>query len=195
VVPHGFFPYHVAPTPKTLEFKKKINITFFGRILEYKGVDILLDAWPSVRKRLPKAILNIYGEGIIPESPVLATHADSIMVRNNWIPEGDIKRIFEETDIMVFPYKESSQSGVVAIAFPAGIPVVITPLSGLIEQLKYGGGVISKTFSPNDLSEAILLLAQDINKYRELSAQCILGSKVLTWEKIAANVQQFVANV
>jgi glycosyltransferase involved in cell wall biosynthesis len=194
VIPHGVLPYHVADKPREICFEKPIRITFFGRILEYKGLDILISAWPTVRDRIPNAILNVYGEGKIPKSPVLSTYASSIKIKNAWIKDEEIKKIFEATDIMVFPYREASQSGVIAIAFPAAIPVVVTPLLGLIEQLNYGGGVISKTLSPSDLSEAIISIACDHNKYHKLSAECINKSKALHWNQIAGQIKQAIQN-
>ena len=185
VIPLGLLPYYVAQKPRDITAKEQILVTFFGRILWYKGLDLLLDAWPKVVINIPNALLNVCGSGTIPSHPVLHSHRESIFIKNQWIADSQISQIFSDTDIMVFPYREASQSGVIAIAFPAGIPVVVTPIAGLIEQLQYGGGVVAHSDSADDLSDAIIRLLSNKSLYSHTSAACIVNSKVLDWSEIA----------
>lgn len=192
VIPLGVLPYFLAKSPRSLIGKEEIIITFFGRILYYKGLDILLEAWPTVVSVIPNAILYICGHGELPESPVWKSHAGSIRLKNEWINDTEIALIFKETDLMVFPYREASQSGVLAIAFPAAIPVVATPLEGLKEQLQYGGGLLSKSAGTSDFAAAIIKVISDDGLYLELSGQCMEAARKLSWCEISKLFKKFV---
>jgi glycosyltransferase involved in cell wall biosynthesis len=112
----------------------------FGRLLAYKGLDLLADALTA----LGPQDLEIRVVGTGPESAELdALRAlPGVTVENRWVPEDEVGALLAWSDGLVLPYREASQSGVAAVALAAGRPVIATRVGGLIEQLGDHQGVI-----------------------------------------------------
>lgn len=169
---------------------RPLRLLFFGRILEYKGLDLMLAALQLLRRDFPTLKLEVFGSGnIAPYRAALDTVGD-VHVVNRWIEEVEISSIFSTTDLCVLPYREASQSGVVATAFAFGMPCIATPIPGLCEQVSDGvTGSISRGFSPADYAEAIAKVLRDPASYAQLSLNCINAAKTaLSWEKIGPSV-------
>lgn len=104
----------------------------FGRLLPYKGLDLLAEALGT----LPVEIaVRVVGSG--PETPALDALRASrgVSVENRWVPETEIGALLAWSDALILPYREASQSGVAAAALAAGRPVIATRVGGLLEQL------------------------------------------------------------
>jgi glycosyltransferase involved in cell wall biosynthesis len=107
----------------------------FGRLLPYKGLDLLAN---SLRMIGPRAGLSIRIVGSGPESAELAALRElpGVTVENRWVPESEVGALFGWADAVVLPYREASQSGVAAVALAANRYVVATNVGGLAEQLR-----------------------------------------------------------
>ena len=108
------------------------RLLYFGRLLPYKGLDLLAAALT----RLPAGIqLRVVGSG--PETPALDAlrTRPGVTVENRWVPEADVGGLLAWSDALILPYREASQSGVAAAALAAGRPVIATCVGGLCEQL------------------------------------------------------------
>lgn len=177
---------------RSLPADRPPRLLFFGRILHYKGLDLILDALPILRKEFPKLGLEIWGTGdISPYKAALDAVAD-VRVENRWIEEEEIPRIFAATDLAVLPYREASQSAVVATAFAVGMPCVATPIPGLCEQVADGvTGVISAGISPAQYAEAVAKVLRDPIFYARLSQGCLhVTATTLSWESIGVSVAE-----
>jgi glycosyltransferase involved in cell wall biosynthesis len=106
----------------------------FGRLLPYKGLDLLAEALSRVHPDLGLEV-RVVGSG--PESPTLdrLRACPKVLVENRWVPETEIGDLLGWSDALVLPYREASQSGVAAAALAAGRPVIATRVGGLREQL------------------------------------------------------------
>jgi glycosyltransferase involved in cell wall biosynthesis len=188
---HGHFKnYNLETEPRSLPSNRPVRLLFFGRILQYKGLDLMLDALRLLRCEFPNLGLEIWGNGDINPYHSALESVGSVRVENRWIEEAEISGIFANTDIAVLPYREASQSGVVATAFAAGVPCVATPIPGLCEQIEDGvTGVISTGFSPIEFAEAVAKILRDPVLYLNLSRNCIVETKTtLSWETIGLTV-------
>ena len=109
------------------------RLLFFGRLLAYKGLDLLSEALTMLRD-LPIEV-RIVGSG--PESDALAALRGQpcVTVKNRWVAEEEIAGVIAWADILVLPYREASQSGAAAVAIAAGRWIVATRVGGLTEQL------------------------------------------------------------
>jgi glycosyltransferase involved in cell wall biosynthesis len=105
----------------------------FGRLLAYKGLDLLAEALGSV---LPDGgmVVRVVGQG--PESAALAALRllPGVTVENRWVPEAEIPALLEWADGVVLSHREASQSGVAAAALAARRFLVATRVGGLAEQ-------------------------------------------------------------
>jgi glycosyltransferase involved in cell wall biosynthesis len=142
------------PFPGTYRRQQNL-ILFVGRIKEYKGLNLLSDAWSELGTT--KLELKVCGSGKgIPE--FLKTNATVV---NRWLADDEVTRLIGEAKVLVLPYVEASQSGLIPIAESLGTNIVITPIAGLIEQLSSNTShVISKNFTALALAEAINIAIQ-----------------------------------
>lgn len=195
---HGHFgDSNIVIGPRRLPIDRPVRLLFFGRILPYKGLDLMLEALLLLRHEFPSLQLEVWGLGdIVPYRAAFDVIGD-VRVENRWIQEAEIPNIFAATDLVVLPYREASQSGVVASAFAVGMPCVATPIPGLCEQVEDGvTGVISTGFSPEEYAEAVAKVLRDPAFYVRLSQGCITAAKTtLSWEKIGESVADAVYGV
>ena len=106
----------------------------FGRLLPYKGLDLLAESLRLLGSR-PGLSIRVVGFG--PESRELdeLRGLPGVTVENRWVPETEVGALFSWSDAVVLPYREASQSGVAAVALAAHRRVVATNVGGLSEQL------------------------------------------------------------
>lgn len=127
------FRFDERETPPTRSHGGPLRLLSFGRLLPYKGLDLLADA---LERLGPTATLSVRVVGQGPESPTLARlrTLPGVAVENRWVPETEIGALLAWSDALVLPYREASQSGVAAAAISARRQVVATRVGGLVEQ-------------------------------------------------------------
>jgi len=186
-----------AAQPRTLDANARVTLGFFGRIQPYKGVGMLLSAFQELSAAtVDKYRLVIYGEGELPVDPDPATIGD-VELYNRWIADSEVPSLLRGIDIMVLPYLEASQSGVLALALAAGVPSVATPVGGLREQIEdSGAGVVAEAVSPGALADAVQRLAMNPDGYRSLSAAALNSAAgAYSWERVAVDVDAVARSV
>ena len=113
--------------------KGPVRLLFFGRLLPYKGLDLLAQALTAVGDHTDY-ICRVAGKG--PHSAELDQLAalPNVQIENRWVPETKVSQLLAWADALVLPYREATQSGVGAAALAAGRWVISTDVSGLAEQ-------------------------------------------------------------
>ncbi len=113
---------------------------FFGLIRDYKGLDLLFDAWALLRERGATAgrKLIVAGEFYTSREPYIAQIerleiADDIILHDHFVDDKDVANYFSLCDFVVLPYHTASQSGVTQIAYNFSTPMVVTRVGGLPE--------------------------------------------------------------
>jgi glycosyltransferase involved in cell wall biosynthesis len=190
VAPHGPFWHDANAVPRTLPADRPVRVLFFGRILLYKGLDILLGAMRLLEQESLGLELEIWGAGDLgPYADALAGLART-RVENRWIAEAEVPAIFRRADICILPYREASQSGVAPTSLGAGVPVVVTPLRGLVEQIiPEANGLVAAAATPEALAASIRRLATDRALYARLSRGALDACDgVLGWAAAASRV-------
>ena len=117
---------------------KKNYMLFFGLVRAYKGLDLLLDAFAQIKDQLPSLQLIIAGEFYEDEEKYRAQIASNglderVILRNEFIPDADLRKYFGAADLIVQPYKSATQSGVTQVAFHFEKPMLVTNVGGLGE--------------------------------------------------------------
>ncbi len=125
----------------------ELVLLFFGQIAPYKGLRYLVDAFPTICRRLPRARLVIAGKvkrgsedywrsikGALSEMDC----QDQVMCRIEHIPDQDIEVYFKAADALVVPYVQIFQSGVPFLAYSFGLPVLATDVGSLGEEIVAG---------------------------------------------------------
>lgn len=116
----------------------KKYMLFFGLVRAYKGLDLLLDAFGLVKDQLPDLQLIIAGEFYEEEdkyrSQIVSLGLNErVIIRNEFVPDGDLRKYFGASELIVQPYKTATQSGVTQVAFHFEKPMLVTNVGGLGE--------------------------------------------------------------
>lgn len=147
-------------------------VLFFGRIWEYKGLEYLIRAEPLITSRVPKAKFLIAGQGEdLSRYRRMMVHPDRFIVHNEFIPEDQAADYFRRASVVVLPYIEASQSGIIPMAYSAGKAVVATSVGGLPEMVEDGQtGYLVAPRDSAQLAEAVTKLLLDGPLRRRMGA-------------------------
>jgi len=145
-----------------------LRVLFFGRIMPYKGLSLFVSAAAALQRAGIPIEIGVFGEGDLGrERESLAALGAEVV--NRWLSEKEIAHILGRYDVVVVSHIEASQSAVVATAFGAGLPVIATPVGGLLEQVTDGvTGLVADSVSADALSATIARLALDSSLYATL---------------------------
>ena len=134
---------------------------FFGLIRDYKGLDLLIDAFADERFRENNIHLLIAGEFYTDRKPFdaqIAHHPfrERIHLVAQFIPNEAVRYYFNASDLVVQPYRHATQSGITQIAYHFDKPMVVTKVGGLPELCPDGkvGYVVEPV--PGAIAEGIL---------------------------------------
>jgi starch synthase len=108
-------------------------ILLFGRLSPYKGVEDLLDAFSLVSSRLEHKLVlagrQLYRINIPPAT------SDRVVAINQYIDDNVLRYLFRHCEIVVLPYRDATQSGVLMTAYAFAKPVIVTRVGGLPEMV------------------------------------------------------------
>jgi glycosyltransferase involved in cell wall biosynthesis len=152
-----------------------LRLLFFGRMLNYKGLDLFLDALSILHELSVPLKVSVVGPGNFTHSQTKRMQELSVDVTNRWTSGKEIADIFAQHDIAVLTHLAASQSGVIPTAYGSGLPVLAVPVGGLVDQIEEGvTGIITKERSAEAIASAIKRIAEDrsiLNKLRNGVAQ------------------------
>jgi D-inositol-3-phosphate glycosyltransferase len=175
-------------------------ILFFGRIRPYKGIEYLLDAFrllstdEQANYRLivagePKKGSEDYLDEI-QQSVDRNFKQGQVILRIQFIPDEEMETYLKGADVLVLPYKEIFQSGVLFLAYSFGLPVVATDVGSFREEIVEGStGFLSKPGDPAELAKAIeTYFASDLFKSLKVRRQEIkdYANANHSWHAVAA---------
>jgi D-inositol-3-phosphate glycosyltransferase len=141
-------------------------ILFLGRIVPYKGIESLLDAFRLLlADRQAKYRLIIAGEpkkgseeyrNAIQQLVERDFNQGQVTLRMQFIPDDEMELYLKGADVMVLPYKEIFQSGMLFLAYTFGLPVVATNVGSFQEEIIEGiTGFLCEAGDPAELATAI----------------------------------------
>ena len=171
-------------------------VLFCGLIRDYKGLDLLLDAWAQLRRagRTEGRRLIVAGEFYTAREPYLNRIADNglqdeVLLHDRFIPDDDVKYYFSAADFVVQPYKTATQSGVTQIAYQFCVPMVVTAVGGLPEIVPDGrvGYVCEPT--PEGVAGAIerMYEGDTLQRFRE---NCVEERRRFSWEEMCSRITE-----
>lgn len=170
----------IAPNFKEKDYVEveqiKNSIGFCGRIVEEKGIDVLLKAYKIVKQQIPDASLRIAGnyKSVAGGSvyPQLVDYIEKEKIDGvtflGKVPEEDLAKFYSELGVFVLPSVNSLEAfGMVQLeAMFCGVPVVASDLPGvrtIVQNTKMG--LISKISDEKDLAKKIIQVLKNRNKY------------------------------
>ena len=134
VIPHAVFKGYYLSENIIEDYTCYNRFLFFGRIIKYKGLEVLLEAMKGIAQKAPGAKLVIAGNGdITPYQTMIQECANNLDLHIGWIEDNQVERFFKEIDFVVLPYTHASQSGIIPLAYAFGKPVIATCIGGIPE--------------------------------------------------------------
>lgn len=167
VIPHGFeTALRGADRPVTRVADTAPVALFFGVWARYKGIDVLLDAFETVRRELPAARLVLAGGAgaDIDVDAVLRRCGEigNVDARPGYVPSADVAALVEAARVVVTPYTRATQSGVAHLAYTFSRPVIATTIGDLPEAVRDGAtGLLVPPGDAGALAAAMLTLLRD----------------------------------
>lgn len=181
VLPHPAVPRYAALGRvegfRRREGERPFKALMFGRIFAYKGLETLIRAEAALGDRVEDLRVVIAGRGDDPWAMRdLMGRPDRYEVFNHFIADADVARLFIDCDVVVLPYVEASQSGVINVAAAFGKPMIVTDVGEIgVTVGGVGMGLVTPPADPARLADAIALLAARPDLRAEL------GAKALAW--------------
>ena len=103
------------------------TMLFIGRIRKYKGIVQLVDFKELIQNRFH---LVVAGQGKLPSG------LNDFEIHNYWLSEFEISRFLADADVVIFPYIEASQSGIIPAAIQLNKVLIVSRIHGLVEQVE-----------------------------------------------------------
>lgn len=199
IIPHGNFDNYL---PKEIitkdEARKKLGFSpadgvllFFGYIREYKGLDLLLDAFKEAYPQNKNIKLLIAGN---PQSAELRKRYEDkikgmqgVTAHLKFIPADEVAVYLSACDAVVLPYKDIDHSGIIHLAYSFGKPVIATRVGDFPESIEDGkSGFLLKENTKDELKRMIINTFSDTKNLEIMGAYCTkLNHTKYSWNEIA----------
>jgi glycosyltransferase involved in cell wall biosynthesis len=157
---YDVFPQWPSPVERTVP-----TVLFFGRLSTYKGLDVFYEAASRIAERVNGVRFVVAGrpvEGYMPPPAPALRNGSVIEVIDTYLSNTDAAALFRSAAVVVCPYRDATQSGVVLSAFAFGVPVVATTAGGLPEYVvPHRTGLLIPPDNANALADAVVRVLQE----------------------------------
>lgn len=178
-----------------LEISKEEKVLlFFGFVREYKGLQHIIHALPTIVDKIDDVKLYIVGDfdgdkerylEMIRKNKV----EDHVRIFDGYIPDNEVEKFFVSSDLVVLPYESATQSGIVQIAYGFRKPVVVTDVGGLPEVVENGKtGYVVESKNTEQLAAAIIKFFEE-NKAAEFADNVEKEDYKYSWERMVEVVE------
>jgi glycosyltransferase involved in cell wall biosynthesis len=163
-IAHGAFDHLLdvpgaQPLPPELAAVDKPVVLCFGLLRPYKGIDVLLEAWRALE---PDAELWIVGMPRMDITALRAAAPRSVRWVPRFVADDEIAAYFRRADLVVLPYREIDQSGVLFTALAFGAPLLLSDAGGFPELARDGAAaLVAAGDAPALAAQLRRLLADD----------------------------------
>jgi glycosyltransferase involved in cell wall biosynthesis len=172
----------------------KQTVLFFGLIRDYKGLDILLKAFSELDASFQLVIAGeVYGDRKLYTELIAASKNTQIYFHDRFIPSEEVAVYFSAADLCVLPYKSATQSGIKALCDAFQVPVLVSRVGGLSEEIIAGetGFVIAEMSALSIAQQIKQITTSDslskVQKNLQLQAPSIENE----WDEFAQSVLDF----
>jgi glycosyltransferase involved in cell wall biosynthesis len=189
VIPHGVFT-HLAERREPAEPSASDSpvVLLFGLMRPYKGIDILLDAWRGTHGEEPieNAELWIAGMPKMNISALRASAPPNVRFDPHFITDEELPSYFERANLVVLPYLQADQSGVLFTALAFGKPLLLSDVGGFPEMAATGAARIVPAGDARVLGDALRELLADHDGRTAMAARArATASGPYSWDQIA----------
>jgi glycosyltransferase involved in cell wall biosynthesis len=186
VIPHGTLDdlarIGPAPLPPELAAVDGPVALFFGLLRPYKGLDVLLEAWREVSG----AELWIAGDARMDVTALRAASPPGVRWLLGYHPPALAAALLRRAQVVVLPYTEIEQSGVLFSALALGRPLLLSDVGGFPEVAAAGAAELVRAGDPADLRAGLERLLRSKVRRASLSVAAERAAReVYGWDAIA----------
>ncbi len=183
VIPHGAFDHLAAAGPFPPPFQTDLPVVLcFGLMRPYKGIDLLLEAWRGIEG----AELWIAGMPRMDMAPLRAVAPPGVRFVERFIGDEELPAYFRRADLVVLPYREIDQSGVLFTALAFARPLLLSDVGGFPEVAATGAARLFPAGDVEALRSSLRELLSDVPAREELSAAArALAGGDYSWREVA----------
>jgi glycosyltransferase involved in cell wall biosynthesis len=196
-IPHGAFEHLVRQPPGALPdglaASERPVVLCFGVIRPYKGIDVLLEAWGG---GIADAELWIVGRPRMEIGALRGAAGGGVRWVTRFVDDGELAACFARADIVVLPYREIEQSGVLATALAFGSPLLLSDVGGFADVARAGAARLVAPGDPAALREALAELIGDPQARAALSAGArALADGEWSWQRTAERTKALYSSL
>lgn len=172
----------------------KKTLLFFGLIREYKGLDILIQAFDMLDDSYQLVIAGEPYGSFEPYDKLIERNSgkDRIHLFLNYIRDDEVGYYFSAADAIVLPYRSATQSGISNIANHFALPQIVTDVGGLKETIgERGTGIVCNECEPESVAGAIKLYFSDPSIRQEIADGIRRENEKLSWPNFAKQLNNF----
>jgi D-inositol-3-phosphate glycosyltransferase len=176
IIPHGSYSLSVSPIPYNPNQSEALNLLFFGQVKKVKGLDILLESLYLASQKTDLINLVIAGkvwhDDLEYYKKLIESYHLETMVKCyfNYIPNSEVASFFEKADVVVLPYRQIYQSGVLLLAMSYGRVVLASDLPPFEEIIQDNvDGMLFKVGNSEDLKSKIESLLSNKSRLSKLA--------------------------
>lgn len=199
VIPHGLIDgiINLDEPASNIIKKKKINFCLFGVLKEYKGVDILLEAWNDTELQNNSDIqLIIAGKK---EMEIKYKNKNNLKIIDRTLSDTEVKELLEKIDVFILPYRKISQSGVLLSILKKHKVIIVSKVGGLTEVFKFGKvGYILEENNYLELRKIIKTIIMNKDELKKIKDNKELWQKIekyYSWEIIGEKTENFYKEI
>ena len=176
--------------------ENKTNFLFYGRIEDYKGLDILSEAYKIVSEKFSEVSLTIAGKGDFSKYASMYGCLPNVTIINRWIEPAEVRGLFESgKSIVVLPYKDATQSGIIGLAMLNHNLVIATNTGGIPEQVQHRKtGLLAFPNDALDFAQKMMWAIENESICDQYINNAYMQMKLMTWEASANKLKCFMEN-
>lgn len=173
----------------------RFDLVFLGRLIENKGVQLIIEAFPTILKRVPNARLIIIGTGPLEEKlkrKVRALGLEEQVEFKGFIDNHkEIEGILSRCAVGLAPYSQEpgnltyySDPAKPKVYMATGLPVVITRVPKIAFEIDRNRAGFTIDYDQKQLIDATVKLLTDDNLYRKFRENAITLASHFTWSRV-----------
>lgn len=177
---------------------EKKTLLFFGLIRDYKGLDILIDAFGQLPEDYQLVVAGEpYGSFDKYQKQMDAQPGkDRIKAFPRYIDDAEVKDFFGAADLVVLPYRSATQSGISSIACHFEVPMVVTDVGGLKSTLgDTGTSIVVNHPDSGEIRDAIGTYFADAHLRESLVEAMRQEKRRLSWSTFCRALTDFAGEI
>lgn len=177
------------------------TLVYMGSLVEFYGIDLVLNALPAVRKRIPDIRFLIIGQGNYSNELQRLTDSLGLKDRVSFVgkqPHSELARYLQKSDIGVAMYKRRKFTEYncplkIKEYMAAGLPVVTSAFGEAMEIMNESQAGELAGDSPSSIAGAIVKIMEDPRLYAEYSTKAIQYSERFDWKSVVEPFFDFIS--